>query len=96
MSRLNFVPYLQGILDEKESAAYYGGTLSWGIENEYTVGLNMDGKGFLIINGVEKIITLTPEEHLLVAKNYLKWKNADCSFWNQAQEIINKELSPCV
>lgn len=85
----NINDHLQGILDETQSAAYYGGTLSWGDARGRTIGLNVDGKGFVIENGFETVIHQPAETRLLVCKLYLKHKTKHHTHWQQAYEVVN-------
>jgi hypothetical protein len=88
--RENLVKSLKGVFYETQGAAYYGGTLSWG-DTDFVIGVNVDGKGFLVVDGKEETFSLSIIEQYWTCKNYLKYKTPEHSGWEQAQLMVNGE-----
>jgi hypothetical protein len=71
---IDAIKILQDIYYEKRSAAYAGGTLTVQEEDKFLM-FNV-GKGS------------SDEENCWIALNYVKNKNSNCSFWDEAIRIL--------
>jgi len=75
---MNIVAHLKGLLDGTTGAAYMGGSLCF---DKY----HMNTDGIIYWAGGQR--QLTPKEHLLVCKVYLKYKTPKHHFYKRCKEI---------
>lgn len=85
---MSFVDELSAIFCAEKYGEYVGGTLSFSAGKK-TVGLNVDGRGFVIEDGKEEPYTQSVGERALVCLLYLKHKTPDHNLYAPAKEYLD-------